>query len=60
MMASPAEMGSPSALSQDTTFPSFIVEERAGISIWLNSKSGAAVAITNKHFFANGVAVVSK
>mmetsp|Transcript_24149 Transcript_24149/g.50577 ORF Transcript_24149/g.50577 Transcript_24149/m.50577 type:complete len:538 (+) Transcript_24149:395-2008(+) len=42
MMASPASTASPSPLSQDTTFPSFIVEERAGMSSWLNSTSGAS------------------
>mmetsp|Transcript_31448 Transcript_31448/g.66596 ORF Transcript_31448/g.66596 Transcript_31448/m.66596 type:complete len:479 (-) Transcript_31448:764-2200(-) len=42
MMASPASTESPSPLSQETTLPSFMVEERAGISSWLNSTSGAS------------------
>mmetsp|Transcript_25909 Transcript_25909/g.61478 ORF Transcript_25909/g.61478 Transcript_25909/m.61478 type:complete len:305 (+) Transcript_25909:593-1507(+) len=32
MMASPAEIGSPSAFNHETTLPSFMVDERAGIS----------------------------
>ena len=31
MMASPAEISSPSLLSHDTTRPSFMVDERAGM-----------------------------
>mmetsp|Transcript_36715 Transcript_36715/g.56394 ORF Transcript_36715/g.56394 Transcript_36715/m.56394 type:complete len:264 (+) Transcript_36715:1330-2121(+) len=42
IIASPAEIGSPSALSHETTFPSFMVEDNAGISTLLKSKSGAA------------------
>mmetsp|Transcript_24212 Transcript_24212/g.46091 ORF Transcript_24212/g.46091 Transcript_24212/m.46091 type:complete len:249 (+) Transcript_24212:226-972(+) len=42
IMASPASIESPSALSHETTFPSFMVDDKAGISIWLNSQSGTA------------------
>mmetsp|Transcript_25932 Transcript_25932/g.39878 ORF Transcript_25932/g.39878 Transcript_25932/m.39878 type:complete len:242 (+) Transcript_25932:234-959(+) len=44
IIASPASTASPSPFNQDTTLPSFIVDERAGISSWLKSKSGAAAA----------------
>mmetsp|Transcript_6397 Transcript_6397/g.10394 ORF Transcript_6397/g.10394 Transcript_6397/m.10394 type:complete len:582 (-) Transcript_6397:116-1861(-) len=44
IIASPASTASPSPFNQDTTLPSFIVDESAGISSWLKSKSGAAAA----------------
>mmetsp|Transcript_1532 Transcript_1532/g.2087 ORF Transcript_1532/g.2087 Transcript_1532/m.2087 type:complete len:339 (+) Transcript_1532:686-1702(+) len=44
MIASPLLTASPSLLSHDTIFPSFIVLDKAGISMRLNSQSGAALA----------------
>jgi len=43
MIASPASMASPSDLSQETTRPSFIVEERAGMVILMASALSAVV-----------------
>lgn len=42
MIASPDSTLSPSAFSQETTFPSLIVDESAGMSSLLNSQSGSA------------------
>jgi len=44
MIASPEETASPSDFSQETIFPSFIVEDNAGMSMRVNSQSGTAAA----------------